>query len=137
MSLRRFGGWEPQQRMAYELDGQGRAIGATVTREPEWTNAERAWMLALGFYEATLCRKCGTPLDESTDVANHPDLHDAPYQYVAEAPTQCLCCLVLQRSERKWADAAPDEAASMIHTAVLVARPPRKPRARRGQVLRA
>jgi hypothetical protein len=137
VSLRRFGGWEPRERTAYEVDDAGRVLASITVREPEWTEGERAWMLALGYYEATLCRKCGTPLAESTDIDNHPDLTDSPYQYVAEDPAQCLCCLVLLRSERKWAEAAPDEASSMIHTAVLVARPPRKPRAKKGQVQRA
>ncbi len=83
-------------------------------------------MLALDWYEASLCRKCGQPLAECTDPDNDPDNPTAPRQYVAEDPAECFSCKVLLRSEKKWSDNDPDQAPHMIHTAVLVGRPPRR-----------
>lgn len=46
---------------------QGRLVRSTTTREPEWTEQDRAEMLALAVYRAGLCPNgCGQPLAEST-----------------------------------------------------------------------
>ena len=38
-----------------------------MERESEWDGTERAWMLALHDYEASLCPACGLPADECHD----------------------------------------------------------------------
>lgn len=85
-------------------------------------------MLALDWYEASLCRKCGQPLAECTDPDNDPDNPQSPRMYVAEDPAECFSCKVLVKSERKWSESEPDQAPHMIHTAVLVDRPRRQRR---------
>lgn len=89
-------------------------------------------MLALDWYEAGLCRKCGHTLAETTDPDNDPDNPAAPRMYVAEQPIECLHCKVLTKSEQKWSKADPGQAPYLIHTAVLVERPARRRGRRRG-----
>lgn len=89
-------------------------------------------MLALDWYESSLCRKCGQPLAECTDPSNDPDNPDAPRQYVAEQPTECFSCKALVKAEAKSAKGDPDAAPYLIHTAVLVDKPPSR-RRRKGQ----
>jgi hypothetical protein len=83
-------------------------------------------MLALDWYESSLCRKCGQPLSECTDPANDPDNPASERMYVAEAPTECFACKVLVRAESKWHKDDPDSAPFVIHNAVLVDRPARR-----------
>jgi hypothetical protein len=85
-------------------------------------------MLALDYYEAGLCRKCGQPLHESTNPDHDPDNPDGTHQYVAETPAESFSCKVLVKSETKWGKQEPDLAPALIHTAVLVERKARQRR---------
>lgn len=46
----------------FEYDAEDRIIRTVTTREPEWTEQDRAEILALGVYEASRC-PCGCGLD--------------------------------------------------------------------------
>ncbi|MEV2239529.1 hypothetical protein [Micromonospora sp. NPDC049891] len=130
--MKRFDGWEPTETTeVVEWDEQGRPKRWVTRREVEWDVRERAWMLALDWYEASLCRKCGQPLSECTDPTNDPDNPASERMYVAEEPTECFSCKVLVRAEERWHKADPDSSPFVIHNAVLVDRQRRQP-ARRG-----
>ena len=59
--------------------------------EPEWTDAERSWAIALMQVEADSCPGCGEPLSETTQ----PDAEDG---YTVDAPTRCHACTELERA---------------------------------------
>lgn len=61
-----------------------------VTREAEWDDDERAWMLALAEREAAECRRCGGDLNETTDYGN---------RYVPQPPLVCMRCLALHQAD--------------------------------------
>lgn len=44
----------------------GRVVRTVTTREPEWTEYDRALMLALSVYRDSLCPKCGRPIEVCT-----------------------------------------------------------------------
>ena len=87
VSPRRFlGTWEPALVTVYERDQAGRVIRTTQRYEtPEWTDLDRAYVLALDLYEAGLCDGCGHPLEETTRAENSE-------AYVAKAPVRCHRC---------------------------------------------
>ena len=85
-------------------------------------------MLGLDYYEATLCRKCGHALHESTDPEHDPDNPAGSHRFQAEDPTECFACKTLLRSEKKWAKENQDLAPALIHTVALVERPKRRQR---------
>ena len=85
-------------------------------------------MLGLDYYEATLCRKCGHALHESTDPEHDPDNPAGSHRYQAEDPTECFSCKTLLRAEKKWAKDQPELAPALIHTVALVERPKRRQR---------
>lgn len=63
-------GWEPRETHQHEYDDEGRIARTIVTRETEWDDMERAKMLALADYRASLC-ECGFPAhvaDEDPDL---------------------------------------------------------------------
>ena len=131
--MKRFEGWEPAEvTTVTAFDDQGRPAKWVTRREAEWDRGERAWMLGLDYYEATLCRKCGHALHESTDPEHDPDNPAASHRYQAEDPTECFACKTLMRSEKKWAKDNPDLAPALIHTAVLIERPKRGRQRSRG-----
>lgn len=61
-------GWEPREFTTYQYDG-GRLVGSVTRREPEFTRAEVALMLAHERYEADLGPD-GFPMSEATDPEN-------------------------------------------------------------------
>jgi hypothetical protein len=127
VSLRRFDGWEPVETTeVIERDSEGRPSKWRTTRDPEWTIEERSWMLALGLYEDGLCNRCGVSLAESTSDDVDPWKPEATHQYVAEVPITCFHCLVLAKSEKKYANDEDNEPGALIHTAIKIAKPPRK-----------
>lgn len=79
-----------------------------MTREPEWDEDERAWMLALATREAAECRRCGGDLVETTDHEHN--------RYVPDKPIVCLRCLALHQSEKTHEKNA--ENVAMIHRAI-------------------
>lgn len=92
-------------------------------REPEWDDKQRLWMLALAFYEAGLCQRCGHHLEDSTDPNS---------VWVADDPTECFSCSTLARADRAWTkrtekDPNPIPAQAMIHTVRRVPKPSRTP----------
>lgn len=139
MSLRRLEGWTAKQVTTYEHDKEGKLIRSVTVTESEWDDRERAWMLALQHYELTLCRRCGTPLIESTDPNNDPDNPQAERHYVADGPDECHCCKVLIRADRQWSDRRKDDpvgTGNLIHSAVLVPNTRRRPAGQRGRMPR-
>lgn len=133
MSLKRLDGWEPVERTRVtEFDEQGRAVAWETTREPEWDRRERRWMLALDFYESTLCGKCNQPLELTTDPNTDPDRPEATQRWKADGPTECFCCKALVRAEKKLVD--DENSGGMedwgIFSPVIVAKRPRRPRRR-------
>jgi hypothetical protein len=61
-------GWEPAEVTSFEYDGD-RLVRQVTVREPEFTRAERALLLASRRHEAGLNR-FGIPWKEATDPAN-------------------------------------------------------------------
>lgn len=64
--------------------------------EPEWTESDRAWALALGEVHADTCAGCGQPRSEST----HPESEGT---YEAVDPTRCHSCTVVQHQQDEYA----------------------------------
>lgn len=57
----------PQQTTEYEYDPDtGRLLRTVTTSEPEWTEQDRAEILALALYRSWLCPKCDGLLEECT-----------------------------------------------------------------------
>lgn len=71
----------------------------TVT-EPEWTEEDQAWAIALLQLEADTCPGCGQPLSQST-------LPAAEGEYEVPAPTRCHCCTTLHVHQERYAEAKP------------------------------
>lgn len=120
ISLGRLEGREPRQITTYTYDDKNRVAQAITVTEQEWTDQERAWMLALHHYEMTLCRRCHTPLAESTDPDNDPDNMQASHHYQVDGPDECHSCKVLIRAEKEWQTKRPDDAAAFLYSTVLV-----------------
>ena len=66
--------------------------------EPEWTEEDRGWAIALLAVEADACSGCGQPLSESTAP-------DAEGRYEAPEPTRCHACTPLHKRQQAYADA--------------------------------
>ena len=45
---------------------RGRLVRSVTVREPEWTEQDRAEILALGLYRSRLCPLHGGPIEECT-----------------------------------------------------------------------
>ncbi|MFS3128672.1 hypothetical protein ACLM5J_09730 [Nocardioides sp. Bht2] len=58
ISDKRLLGWEPIEVHEHEYDEAGRMVRTVVTREAEWTDAERSKMLALAQFDREVC-DCG------------------------------------------------------------------------------
>jgi hypothetical protein len=59
-------GREPEQITEHEYDGD-RLVRSVTVREPEWTDQDRAEVLALALYRATRCPcGCGNDVRETT-----------------------------------------------------------------------
>lgn len=66
-------------------------------REAEWTDEERANVLALLAYESQLCQ-CGGYLPETTDPANED-------RYRADLPKRCHRCNAVQQRQAEYSEA--------------------------------
>jgi hypothetical protein len=67
VSLRRLYGWEPAT--TYEHDEAGHLVSSRP--EPEWTDEQREWLLALADYRRLLCPcGCGHLAEESLKPEN-------------------------------------------------------------------
>jgi hypothetical protein len=79
-----------------------RLIRSVTTREPEWTEQDRAEALALTLYRSTLCPGgCGQPLDESTAH------YEVGPEYEAKSTT-CRACAERHESQRAKAERSPN-----------------------------
>ncbi|MBT1171267.1 hypothetical protein [Bifidobacterium sp. SO4] len=80
--------------------------GYTVLTEPEWDDTERAWMLALADYEASLCPSCGLPKSEcSTPDAEFRIHADAHICWTTAHQQQALRQWREEHADSQWADA--------------------------------
>jgi hypothetical protein len=134
MALKRLDGWEPKTTTTVtKFDGAGRAVRWETVTEPEWDTRERSLMLALAYWEAGLCRRCGEHMSKTLDPMTDPDRPEATRRWVAEGPDECDCCKAMVRAERKLADDenAGGMAAWAFHTPALIAVKPRLRRKRR------
>lgn len=86
-----------------------------TTREPRWTETDRAEVIALGRYRSNLCPKCGQPLEVCT--ANEGDPRAAKFDVVWR-----VCNATRRLSEFKRAtygdDNYPDREAHLLGTTI-------------------
>lgn len=66
--------------------------------EVEWDETERAWMLALDEYDASLCPLCGLPRTECQDPS-------AENRAEAGMPVRCHVSTARIRRQEEYADA--------------------------------
>ena len=92
LSLRRWCGWEPREVHTPQPDG-----AVLVTREPEWDQDSRDWVLALRQWEDSHCPQCNGWLPETTNPANE----DA---YEATDPGRCHRCTALVAKQHAYAE---------------------------------
>ena len=128
VSLKRFDGWEPRQLTRVTAWKDGQPAAWETRTETEWDSRERSLMLALAYWEAGLCRKCGQHLHETTDPAHDQDNPETAWGWVADGPDECFGCKALHRAEEKWQKEAPEAAPYSIWAPVLVAKRPRQRR---------
>jgi len=62
-------GAEVEQATTYEYAEDGRLIRSVTVSSPEWTDDDRALVLALREEQANTCPMCGHPMDECRDPA--------------------------------------------------------------------
>lgn len=53
----------------YDYDDAGRVVRTVTVAEPEWTTADRGWVLALLAEQADVCPDCGHPTTVCRDPA--------------------------------------------------------------------
>jgi len=63
-------GRESAEITVYEYDADGRLVRSMTTREPLYTEQDRAELLALGVYRDGLCSVCGGPAAECQSHEN-------------------------------------------------------------------
>lgn len=100
-------------------DEAGRLIRSITTREPEWSDEERGWMLALAYRRAGLCPRCRDELETTASPLHDTDDPTAPRMYKRTKLTRCHRCTATIRSEREHAKALQDFADTMPPEAVL------------------
>lgn len=110
MSYRRFSGWEPAEFTEYEYDEDGRLVRSVTTREAEWDEQERAWMLSLAEHESGLCPLCGRPMSVCTDPASEGRWSSAP-------PTRCYATTTVMKARKPY-DEKSDEPRALLFSAV-------------------
>lgn len=72
----------------YRRDRRGRVVEATTVHDPEWTDEDRAWLLALLAERADTCPGCGHPADEAHNRATER-------QWQVQTSV-CQACLLLE-----------------------------------------
>lgn len=80
--------------------------------EPEWDETERAWMLALDEYDATLCPLCGMPSDLCQDAS-------AEGRAEAGLPVRCHVTTARMQRAEEYADAK--QGGALLYSARLKA----------------
>ena len=104
ISPRRLDGWEPAETTVHEYDG-GRLVRSVTSREPEWSEQDRAWLLALAGWRASLC-PCGCGLPAEQTLAHENDGHT----FVVQPPTRCRARTALSIAQAQAADSPQPEA---------------------------
>jgi hypothetical protein len=98
----KFDGREPTSTTRYVYDRRGRLVRSITTREPDWTDQDRAEVLALAEYRGSLCPNgCGQPLDESTARFDVGPEYDT-------SSTVCRACAAVDLAKRVDRDAKKD-----------------------------
>ncbi|MFD6770587.1 hypothetical protein ACFWC6_30690 [Micromonospora chalcea] len=100
-------GWEPAEFTEHEYDEQNRLVRSVTTREPEWDDEERGWMLALAVYRASLCPHCGRPLSVCTDP-------ESEGRWVVPPPRRCFASTALRSAVPEYRD-SPQPEALLLH----------------------
>lgn len=90
-------GWEPTEETVYEYDEQGRLVRALTVREPEWSEQDVAWMLALAEWRATRCPACGGDIRECTDPASEG-------RYEVPPPHRCHAATAIAAAQERYMD---------------------------------
>lgn len=80
---RRLWGWEPVESTKHHYE-DGRLVGSTTTREPEFDPVQREWLEALAELEADT-GQFGEWISEATSEDADPNSKDRKYRYVAGA----------------------------------------------------
>jgi hypothetical protein len=124
VSLKRFGGWEPETVTEYEYDGDRLVRTVTRVTEPEWDPEQQAHMIALTVWQAGRCPGCGEQFAESTSSLNDPDNRDGTGYYEVPPPTRCHACTAKHTAEEAFRKDS-DRPHSVYFQPVLR---PRKPR---------
>lgn len=76
---------------------RGRLVRSVTTREPRWTEQDRAELIALALYRESLCPRCGRPLDVCTS-----DEETGPQFEVSEST--CRSALAIAEVKNKLSD---------------------------------
>lgn len=74
-----------------------------TTREPEWSEEDVAWLLALAAYRATRCPACGGDISECTSP-------DAEGGFEVPPPTRCQAKTALVIAQQDYKDSPQPEA---------------------------
>lgn len=99
-------GWEPQEFTRYHYE-DGRLVGATVSREPEWDESDRLSVFA-ELEQRRMTGAHGQPMDEATDPGMGKQ--DSAFRYVAEPYTdfaQKVLDETTAEYRKQWGDAVP------------------------------
>lgn len=83
----------------YEYDERNRVVRAVTTRESEWDTEQQAIMLALEVYRASLCRRCGGELAETTNPLHDADNPHGTHVYRRVKLLRCHRCTASMESE--------------------------------------
>lgn len=92
VSPRRFFGWEPAEYTTLLRDDSGEITGWVTTREPEFSDADRAMLLASKAASEEPKSRTGFPLDEATDPA-------LQHQWTVPLPTTDFAQAALDRAQ--------------------------------------
>lgn len=86
---------------------------SVTTREPEWTDQDRAEALALAVYRESLCPNgCGQPLEESTASQEVGPDYDT-------SSDSCRACAVMDQAKRADRDAKKDDSGRIYRLKIL------------------
>lgn len=72
-------------------------------REPEWSEEDQAWVLALAEYRSYRCPSCGGDIRECAD----PEADD---RYTVPVPGRCHATTALLIAQKKYAEQPQSEA---------------------------